>query len=173
MLKGIDILIDAIARLRSEGRHVTATLVGAGPDRDVLQAQVERLGLTDLIGFVGPLPAAQALTLGRIMVVPSRAESLPYVVLEAAAGGVPLVTTNVGGISEIYGPQSGALIPSDNVSALAQALVQTLDRPEAAADFARTLRERVATYFSIDAMVDGVLDGYRAALESLGQKARR
>lgn len=172
-IKGIDVLIEAIARLHRHGRNVTATLVGAGPDRDLLQAQVERAGLTKAVSFAGAMPAAMALTLGRVMAVPSRAESLPYVVLEAAAGGVPLITTNVGGISEIYGPQSGALIPSNNIAALSDAIADKLDRPDAAAEFARILRDRVANYFSIEAMVDGVLDGYRAALDVLRQSGRR
>ena len=50
------------------------------------------------------MPARQALALGRVMVVPSRTESLPYIVLEAAAAGKPLIATKVGGIPEIYGP---------------------------------------------------------------------
>ena len=57
------------------------------------------------------MPARQAIALGRIMVVPSRAESLPYVVLEAAAAGMPLIATGVGGIPEIYGPLSDTLVP--------------------------------------------------------------
>ena len=54
--------------------------------------------------FHGPMPAREAFALGRVLVVPSRAESLPYVVLEAAAAGVPLIATRVGGIPEIFGP---------------------------------------------------------------------
>ena len=106
LLKGIDVLIDAIACLRKDGRSVTATLVGDGPDRDAFHAQVERLGLNAAVRFMPAMPARQAQALGTIMVVPSRAESLPYVVLEAAASGKPLITTKVGGIPEIYGPLS-------------------------------------------------------------------
>ena len=110
-VKGIDVLIDAIAILNRDGRSVTATLVGDGPDRDALRAQVERLGLASDICFRRAMPAREALALGRVMVVPSRAESLPYVVLEAAAAGKPLITTKVGGIPEIYGPLTDALVP--------------------------------------------------------------
>jgi glycosyltransferase involved in cell wall biosynthesis len=54
-----------------------------------------------------------------MLVIPSRAESLPYVVLEAAAAGVPIIATAVGGVPEIFGPQADALIPPEDVAALA------------------------------------------------------
>jgi glycosyltransferase involved in cell wall biosynthesis len=166
-IKGIDVLIEAIALLRRDGRKVTATLVGSGPDRDTLVAQVERLGLSSVIQFKPAMPGHEALTLGRIMVVPSRAESLPYVVLEAAAGGRPLITTRVGGIPEIYGPLSDRLVPPEDAPALAHAIAAALDDPAATAKTARLLRDQVAASFSVENMVDGVLAGYRAACEKL------
>lgn len=172
-IKGIDVLIDAIGRLRRDGRAVSVTLVGSGPDRDALRAQVAALGLSDLIRFKPAMPGREALGLGRIMAVPSRAESLPYVVLEAAAGSVPLIATAVGGIGEIFGPQSAALLPAGDAGALAQAIVRTLDDRAAATESASRLRERVAATFSIETMVDGVLDAYVSALESLRKNGRR
>lgn len=172
-LKGIDVLIEAIARLRRDGRALTATLVGSGPDRDVFHAQVEHLGLSDAIRFRPAMPGPEALKLGRIMVVPSRFESLPYVVLEAAAGGVPLIATKVGGIPEIFGPQSAALVPPDDVPALTHAIVQALDGGATTLASAQQLRERVRASFSIEAMVDGVLDAYGTALETLRRTGRR
>ena len=166
-VKGIDVLLDAIARLRDAGRNVTVTLVGDGPDRAALQAQMETLGLTSLVQFKGAMPAYKALTLGRIMVVPSRAESLPYVVLEAAAGGKPLITTNVGGIPEIYGALSHTLIPPQDCPALVRAIAWALDRPDEMADVTRRLNEQVKTSFSVETMVDGVLSAYRTAIEAV------
>src|ERR1700688_37643 len=66
-LKGIDVLIDAIAQLNRDGRHVTATVVGDGCDRDVLHSQVERHGLGQAVHFMPAMPARQAMALGRIM----------------------------------------------------------------------------------------------------------
>jgi glycosyltransferase involved in cell wall biosynthesis len=163
-VKGIDILIDAIARLHAAGRAITATLVGSGPDETELKAQVLRLSLQHAIRFLPAMPARKALALGRIMVIPSRAESLPYVVLETAAAGKPLITTDVGGIPEIYGLLSPALIPAANTEALAEAVARTLDHPAAAARLAAELRLRVASSFSVDAMVDGVVSAYREAM---------
>jgi len=97
-VKGIDVLIDAISTLHAAGRPVTASLVGDGPDRASLETLVAERGLTSSIRFLGAMPARQAFAKGRLMVVPSRAESLPYVVLEAAAAGLPIISTRVGGI---------------------------------------------------------------------------
>jgi glycosyltransferase involved in cell wall biosynthesis len=172
-VKGIDVLIEAIAILKRGGRQVTATLVGSGPDHDALRAQVERQDLVSDISFKAAMPAREALTFGRVMVVPSRAESLPYVVLEAAAGGKPLITTQVGGIPEIYGPLSDALVAPQDASALAHAIAAALDNPTGAADTARQLRDRVAAGFSVETMVDGALAGYRDALGMLQKAGRR
>jgi len=169
-VKGIDVLLDALGRLRDAGRNVSATLVGDGPDRAALQAQTETLGLADLVRFTGAMPAYQALTLGRIMVVPSRAESLPYVVLETAAGGKPLITTNVGGIPEIYGSLSRTLVPPRDCPALAGAIAWALDRPDELADVTRRLNEQVRASFSVETMVDGVLSAYRTAIEAVRQR---
>jgi glycosyltransferase involved in cell wall biosynthesis len=172
-VKGIDVLIDAIAKLNRHGRQVTATLVGDGPEHDSLRAQVERLGLTSVVKFQPAMPAREAQTLGRIMVIPSRAESLPYVVLEAAAAGMPLITTKVGGIPEIYGPLTDRLVAPQDVGALAQVIGESLDRPDGTAETARQLRDRVSQLFSVKSMVDGVLAAYQSGLDHLRQIGRR
>jgi glycosyltransferase involved in cell wall biosynthesis len=167
-LKGVDVLIDAVARLAAHDRRVTATLVGAGPDRAAFESQVNTLGLHDLIRLPGPLPARHAFGLGRMLVVPSRAESLPYVVLEAAAAGKPVIATQVGGIAEIFGPAAGRLVAPADAAALSAAIAQALDAPGGTAAAAAALRERVAQEFSLDVMVNGVLAAYQDALAARG-----
>jgi glycosyltransferase involved in cell wall biosynthesis len=171
LLKGVDVLIEAIALLRERGRAVTATLVGAGPDRQQFETKVARLGLENAVRFAGAMPARQAFARGRLLVVPSLAESLPYIVLEAAAAGKPLLTTQVGGIPEIYGELSGALLPPGDASALADGIAASLDRPDEARRLAAALRARVAAGFTIDTMVDGVLAAYADALAARRQDA--
>ena len=172
-VKGIDILIEAIALLHRQGRPLSATLIGDGPQRGALQALVERFNLSAAITFKPAMPAREAMTYGRIMVVPSRSESLPYVVLEAAAAEKPLLVTHVGGIPEIYGPLSDSLVPPRDPAALARAIAACLDGPGAAAETARKLRERVSASFSVENMVEGVLAGYRDALANLQIAGRR
>jgi glycosyltransferase involved in cell wall biosynthesis len=161
-LKGVDVLLDALGQLAGAGRSFSATIVGDGPDAAAFKAQAERLALT-AVRFAGPMPARAAFALGRCLVVPSRAESLPYIVLEAAAAGVPLIVTNVGGIPEIFGPQTDRMIPPGDAPALARALRAAADDPAAARNEALTLRERVQAQFSADAMTDAVLAAYMEA----------
>ncbi len=169
-VKGVDILLDAIGALHAKGLRLGAAIVGDGPDRLALQQHAKRLSLDSYVRFYGPMPARQAFALGRLMVVPSRAESLPYIVLEAAGAGIPLITTNVGGVPEIFGPMTDRLIPSENVPALAQAIEVAVNDIPAMQNAATKLRDRVASAFSVDGMVEGVLAGYREALK---QRAAR
>ena len=97
-LKGPQVLIEALARLEAKyGLKPSVRLVGDGDDRPRYQAMVEKLGLSDRVTFHAPMPTRQALAQGRILVVPSLAESMPYIVLETVAARIPLIATNVGG----------------------------------------------------------------------------
>jgi glycosyltransferase involved in cell wall biosynthesis len=162
-IKGIDVLIEALSQLSGTGRKLTATIVGEGPDAQSLRQLAVQHGLSDAIRFAGYQPARQAFALGRLLVVPSRAESLPYIVLEAAAAGVPMIATRVGGIPEVFGTTEPLLPPGDS-SALVQAVTAALDDLPAAQAAAQQLRERVRSLFSQDAMVDGVLAACREAI---------
>lgn len=163
-IKGIDVLIEAIALLRRQGRVVSATIVGYGPDEDALRAQAAARALENDVRFLSAMPARQAFSFGRLMVVPSRSESLPYIVLESAGAGLPVVATKVGGIPEIFGPDSARLVPPEDAGALAAAISKTLDDPVGTRQFAQRLRQRVHGTFSVDAMVDQVLVSYRQVL---------
>ena len=162
-IKGADLLIDAAARLRAEGKPVTLTLGGDGEEMDALKAQVQKLGLTEAVHFIGHVKARYGFSKGGLLVVPSRGDSMPYVVIEAAAAGIPMVAAKVGGIPEIFGPHTDALFAPSNVDALADAIKTALSDPAAALDRARSLRKRVLIHFSQKAMVEGVLAGYREA----------
>ncbi len=163
-LKGVDLLIQAIALLVREGRRLSAVIVGAGPDRAAFEAQVHAQGLGEQVRFAGTMPARAAFPLGRLLVIPSRAESLPYIVLEAAAAGVPLITTKVGGIAEIFGPDTAALVGPGDATALARAIATALGDIMAQRELAARLRERVRAAFSAETMTDSVLSAYRTAL---------
>ena len=163
-LKGVDLLLDALASLRARGLPHTATIVGAGSARDDLERQARESGLGASARFVAPMPARKAFALGRIMVVPSRAESFPYIVLEAAAAGKPLVATRVGGIPDMFGPLADRLVVPDDCIALERALEQAVNHSESMSDVTRLLQARVRANFSLDDMVDGGIDAYCAAI---------
>jgi len=168
--KGIDILLAAMASLaaRPEGPP-TLLLVGQGPDEAELRAQVAALGLDGHVAFSKPMAARDAFTLARVMVVPSRFESMPYVVIEAAGALMPLISTNVGGIPEIFGDESNRLVAADDVAGLAGAMADAratsglgLREPSA------RLQTHIANNFSVSKMAAVVIEAYG---EAIGRRA--
>src|SRR6202012_2470906 len=160
-IKGADILIDAVATLHANGKPLTLTLGGDGEETQKLVAQVERLKLTHAVRFIGHVRPRDGFSKGRLLVVPSRGDSMPYVVIEAGAAGMPMIAAEIGGIPEIFGPHRDALFAPNNPDALAAAITAALAAPDATVERARALRERVFQHFSQNAMVEGVLAGYR------------
>jgi glycosyltransferase involved in cell wall biosynthesis len=167
-IKGADLLVDAVARLRRDGRPVTLTLAGDGEETEALKAQIQRLGLGEAVRFIGHVKARYGFSKGSLLVVPSRGDSMPYVVIEAAAAGIPMVAANVGGIPEIFGSHTDALFAPNLVAAMADAIEFALEDPAAAQERAKSLRERIFLHFSQKAMVEGVLAGYRDAFLASG-----
>ncbi len=163
-LKGVDVLLEAIARLSADGVRATAMLVGGGAERGRFEALAGTLGNTAQVEFRSPMPAREAFALGRIMVVPSRAESLPYVVLEAIGAGLPIIATRVGGIPEIFGPRSDALVPPADPEALAAALRRLLDDPSTARCEAAEQLEHIRPRFSLARMAEETMALYRGIL---------
>jgi glycosyltransferase involved in cell wall biosynthesis len=161
-LKGVDVLLRALAAIHAEG-PIRAVIVGDGPDAHRFREMAAELGLGSSVAFPGAMPAAEAFALGRCLVVPSRAESLPYVVLEAAAAGLPLIATDVGGIPEIVAGTDMVLVPPADADALATAMRAILADPLAATRRAATLRAAVARTFNVAAMTQAVLDFYAEA----------
>jgi glycosyltransferase involved in cell wall biosynthesis len=162
-LKGPDIFIDAIAETGKRlGRPVSAVLVGDGEDKPRYQAQAERLGNSAQMTFLSAMPAREAFALAEVVVVPSRAEAMPYIVLEALAAGKPMIATSVGGIPEIFGSDSAALARPD-AGEIAGRMVAALRDPagfRALMPTPRTLRSR----FGADVMAAGIEQAYFAAL---------
>jgi glycosyltransferase involved in cell wall biosynthesis len=158
-LKGVDILLEALAAHQAvfPGR---ALIVGSGPDAAGLKRMARRLGLNGRVSFSGAQSARSAFARGRCVVVPSRAESFPYIVLEAAAAQMPLIATQVGGIPEIVDGVDMPLIPPGDVQALAGQLRAFLAGPKPFLDRAAALQKLVAERFTVDNMTHGVVDFY-------------
>ncbi|WP_424631103.1 glycosyltransferase family 4 protein [Bradyrhizobium sp. SYSU BS000235] len=165
-IKGTDLLIEAVGRLRSRGRSVTLTLAGDGEETEKLKALIKKLKLEDVIRFIGHVKARFGFSKGQLLIVPSRGDSMPYVVIEAAAAGVPMLAANVGGIPEIFGPHTSGLFARNDAGAMADAIETALADMSATHARAKELRERIFMHFSQNAMVDGVMNGYRDAFNS-------
>lgn len=156
-LKGVADLLEATALL-NKTRRVTLTITGDGPDRAEFEAQALALGLNDAVRFTGALPARQAFGLGRLFVMPSHAESFPYVLLEAVAAGLPVIATQVGGIPEIL--SASDMVPPRDPRALAGAIAERLDGPKTARAAATVISDR----FAAEKMCADVTEFYRTVL---------
>ncbi|MEL6751893.1 MAG: glycosyltransferase, partial [Pseudomonadota bacterium] len=140
------------------GKPLSAVMVGDGPDLDAYLARAEQLPGGVSVTFHEPMPARQAFAMARTVVVPSRAESMPYIVLEVLAANRPLIATRTGGIPEIFGDaQANELVEPGSVAALAEAM---LVAPPANA----ALHSRVRESFASNVMARGVADAYASAL---------
>lgn len=167
--KGVDTLLEAMALLKAKDAiEPSLLMVGSGPDEALLKDMAQELGVAGSITWAPPGPIRASLARARIMVVPSRAESLPYVILEAAAAAQPLVSTNVGGIPEIYGPRHlDRLLEPDDPEALRAGLRTALAKPmEELKAQAADLAQFVRGDFTLDKMISGALEGYSAALST-------
>ncbi|MCI5077090.1 glycosyltransferase family 4 protein [Oricola sp.] len=165
LLKGPDLLLHALATLRASGRSaVHAVFVGDGPDAAAIRTLAEDLELQDNVAFHPPMPARDAFALARCFVMPSRAEALPYVVLEALAAGMPVIATRVGGIPEIFGKDNPSLVSPDS-NELSRQMCVALDEPHTLKDWMPSQGD-MRGRFSVDVMAANALHAYREALAS-------
>lgn len=163
-LKGPDVFIDAFARTeRLVGRPLSALMVGDGPDKEKYEQMMLQLGLGRRIALMPSMRARDAFALTRNVVVPSRAEAMPYIVLEALAARKPVIASRVGGIPEILGHDSIALTEPGDAESLAAAMAQAVSDPA----WLRTVMPQPDAFkeaFSASAMSGALLDLYRDLL---------
>ena len=171
--KGIGYLIEAIADVKApDGRPATLAMAGSGPELEATKEKVLRMGLAERIELLGVKPAREALKRGHCLVVASLAESLPYVILEGASAGRPVLSTNVGGIGEIFGPTSASLFPPADAGALRKAMQGFMDDSKAAVAEAAIRLDYIRPRFTIAHMVDQIEALYREVLAKRGGTPR-
>ncbi|HYE91190.1 MAG TPA: glycosyltransferase [Terriglobales bacterium] len=167
--KGVADFLDALARLPPLPAW-RAVLVGEGPLRAALERRARERGVADRCRFVGiRTDLGDLLAAFDLLVIPSRSEGLPYLLLEAMTVGTPLVATAVGGIPEaVTDGETGTLVPARAPERLADAMTAVLRDPAAARARADAARRHAADAFSLDAMLRAVDGVYRAALAAGG-----
>ena len=128
--KAPDVLLEAFARCRANGTCDRLLIAGEGPLRASLERRASEPDLAGAVAFTGALPSdrlAVAMTAADVFVLPSRAEPLGVVLLEAMACGTPCVASRVGGIPEIVdAPSNGRLVDPDDAQSLADAMEEVL-----------------------------------------------
>jgi teichuronic acid biosynthesis glycosyltransferase TuaC len=134
--KGVDVLLDAFARLAEARSDAELVLVGGSLERDDRRGALERraatLGCAERIRFVGPRPHGEMalwFSAADVFAFASRLEGFPNVVREAIACGTPCVATALPGMDEVVGPECGHVVPVDDRDAFAAALAAALARP--------------------------------------------
>lgn len=160
-LKGPDIFLDALhIASATSGKNLSAMFVGDGEDKPKYIDQIKQFGLTDKVTVSEAMPARKAFTTADIVVVPSRAESLPYLVLEAIAAQKPIVAVDVGGIHEIFGAEKHRLVEPNSPEKLAAAMLETKanqQRNTQAQSMAIELKKR----FSVEEMASQISKVYQ------------
>ncbi len=163
-LKGLDVLLNAAALMRDKGRKFRIGIFGAGPDEAAFRAQAAQLRLdTPTVEWRGPVRnGREAFSAGRCLVFTSRRESCPYVVLEAGAARIPLISTDVGAVPEIVRPEDRpTLLKAGDTGRLADAMSAFLDDPSGFRTRAQAQSARVRAMFGVDAMAERTLGFYR------------
>jgi glycosyltransferase involved in cell wall biosynthesis len=168
--KGADVMLQALAHLAPE---VRLCIIGDGAERAALERLAERLRIRERVRWHGVVPdAARVLGAFDVVVVSSRREGTPIVLLEAMAAGTPVVTTRVGGIPDVVSPAEAMLVDADDPRGLAAAVAATLSDAAAAARRADAARVRLAHDFAVEPWLDRIDTVYDAAVRRVGGSAR-
>jgi glycosyltransferase involved in cell wall biosynthesis len=161
-------LIRALAKLQQ--RSFNAIVVGDGPDRPAIEAEVRRLALTRVVHLAGGRDdVAEILAASHIFVLSTRSEGLPISVLEAMAAGLPVVASRVGGLPElVVEGETGLLVTPGEPGELAAAIERLLGDPALRARFGAAGRARVQSQFAVDEFLDAHRELYRRELAHRG-----
>lgn len=164
-IKGISVLLDAIALV---GRDCEAhiAIVGDGEKKAAVDRRAQAgFGLASVEVLDPVFPASTIIRKSKCMVVPSLAESFPYIVLETIAAGIPLIATRVGGIPEIFGPFVDALLPPGDPGALAAAMTEFIGDATTAANRTAALRTHAMRHFQLRDMAQKTNDFYQTVID--------
>ncbi|MDG1498426.1 MAG: glycosyltransferase family 4 protein [Planctomycetota bacterium] len=162
--KGQDIAIEALAQARSQELYLV--LAGHGEDLEALQALAERLGVQKRVRFLGWRDDVPALVASSdIVLLPSRWEGMPYVVLEAMAAARPVVATRVDGATDLVVPgQTGELVDVMDVARMAQALDRMAELSKGQrVELGQAGEARIRSAYSIEHMVASTREVFRSA----------
>jgi glycosyltransferase involved in cell wall biosynthesis len=163
--KGQVLLVRACAQLRATGVDFTLTLIGDGPDRGRLEQEIARHALqtrVTLTGALGQARVRRALGEADVFVLPSLAEGIPVVLMEAMSSGVPCISTPVNGIPElIEDGRTGLLARPGDVPSLADALIRLARDASLRSQMGAAGRQQVQTAFDIDRNLDRLAQIFR------------
>jgi glycosyltransferase involved in cell wall biosynthesis len=164
-VKGVDLLIEACGLLKTDGPPFHLHLIGKGSDRPALEKRSAELGLQQFVTFHGPKPHSELPDWFRaadLLVLPSRSEGVPNVLLECSACGTPYVATNVGGVPEIAAFGDGTGVQAEDPKALADAIRRRLAIGNRASP-SRPTRSHAVSAAELGAALQTAIDRHRSA----------
>jgi glycosyltransferase involved in cell wall biosynthesis len=168
--KGSDLLIDAVARI--PGARPLTVLIGEGPERAALEAQVQSTGLQSVVRFVGGKPnAGSLLSAFDILALSSRAEAHPMIMLEAMWAGVPIVAFGVGSVPRVLDADSGWVVEPGDVAGFATAIQDVMARPEEAARRAQRAREILEDRYTVSKCLEQLSALYATVISRHSHRA--
>ncbi|HEY3458444.1 MAG TPA: glycosyltransferase family 4 protein [Bryobacteraceae bacterium] len=171
--KGHDVLLDAMAKLHTEGQKVVALLAGVSIEgdtswRDEIQRRAERMGLSDYIRILGFMDARTVLWASDASVLPSRQEGFPMAVVESMLCGLaPIRTPAAGARDQIRDGEDGFIIPFDDSAMLSRKLTLVLNT-ELGSTMGSAAIQKARGCFSAGSMVTKTMSVYREALDLKG-----
>ena len=156
--KGLSYLIEAFNKIKGElsDKEIILIIFGDGPERENLKSQITNLKISDSTFLASDVSnLTQYLKAFDALVLSSTKEGLPYSILEAGLAGVPVVSTNVGGIGEIIeNEKNGLLVPAKNSEALTKAILDLINNTEKTGGYSAALKKTVAKRFNFQDMVE-------------------
>ena len=168
--KGVDLLLDALAGL-DDTTSLHVVILGDGDERAALEARADSLGVQDRVTFAGEDPEVRPwLAAADAFVFPSRLEGLPNALLEAMSAGLPVITTAIGGCTDVCEDGSGLLVPKDDVTALRTAMHELAVDAALRARLASAARARIEAVFSFDRIVERLQGVYREVAAGRGKR---
>lgn len=158
--KAHEVIIASMPAVLKEFPNVKLEIVGDGPLRADLQAQIEKLDLSESVKLAGQSDhVACHLAAADIFILSSRSEGLPIALLEAMSAGLPCIATQVEGVDEVLVEgEHGLTVPVENPEALAQAILQLLRNPEARGRMGAAARLHVSKFHTVDHMCERYLE---------------
>ena len=149
-IKGLPVLFDALETVAKERSDVSLRIVGGGSLKDELESRAKSLGGVEFLGYLSQQDVAKEIEKADALVLPSFAEGLPVVYMEALASARPAIATNVAGVSEIIvNDETGILVEPGNPDMLADAILKLANNPESRKKMGMTGRKRVAEEFDV------------------------
>lgn len=173
-IKRVDLLLDALAAARSAGAPVVLVIVGGGECEAQLGEHARSLGVTDAVRFVGYRADVETLLCAADLAVLSSAnEGTPVALIEAAAAGLPLVATNVGGVADVVVAGTGQLVASGDATELAAAIAGLAADPARRRACGEVARRHVLARYAAARLVADIDALYRELLEERGAQITR